>query len=608
MVPSWLGGAMKGVGMGIKDIYFALEDRYYDAVEALHLNKIVDTIDRVVPSFAVVLAVVFLIVAGGLIFTFSQPSAPPTPASYSLTLSFSGQNGDAIANQPVSIQFADDTTETLTTKSNGSIAFKVKPAQSPIRIALNAAGYLPYSQEYAVTKSQSISIVLEGAPLALEGISRTILVQDEQGLLLGTTTPASILAKFSCSNNPASAPNDITASDGTINVSAEGDCGRLTVRIIASSYREKTAELFNAVTEMRLTAIPVQVQQGSIAIAVKQASNNQGIAAAQVRLYAIPASGSAQLENQGITDSSGTFVFSDLNPGKYYITATKQGFALGQTPQQQLNAGQTTNLSLTLSASNNNKKFLVKTQNSSGVAIPQAVVNAFISNSQDQFILYTTGFTDSNGIFSELVGDINNAASALVVTHPNYVTEIVDPATLVAASDTAPLVVVMDAVTLGSNGLPTNAGNATAHVKNEVNFPVQSATAKLFADDLNGLLINTLTTDSSGNALFRNLPSGPYQARATKGNLSGNSTIQSVSNAQNRNFPITLVTNQGGVEVVAVDALTLAPLADANVQFLRSGTPPHSSRKQPTRSEKQAHHSMPIRSSMPSFQSPVISR
>ncbi len=557
--------------MGLKDIYFALEDRYYDAVEALHLSGIADAIDRVIPSFAVVLVALFLILAGGLIYTFSQPTTPPTPAAYSLTLSFSGQNGNAIAEEDVTITFADATTQTLTTKANGSILVKVKPTQSPIKIQLSAAGYLPYSQEYAVTKSQSISIVLEGAPIALEGISRTILVQDEQGQLLGTTAPISILVKLSCSNNPVSTPSDISSSEGTINISANGDCGRLTARVIATGYREKTAELFNSVTEMRLTPIPVQVQQGSIAIAVKQASNNVGISSAQVRLYSVPSSGNAQLENQGLTDASGTLVFSDVSPGKYYLTATKTGYTIGQTPQQQLNAGQSLNLSLSLAASNNNKQFLVKVQNSGGIAIPQATVNAFLENAQGQYLLYTTDFTDSNGIFSELVGDINNAASALVVSHQNYVVEIVDPATLVAATDTSPLVVVMESATLGANGLPTNAGNATVQVKNEVNFPVQSASAKLFADDVNGLLINTITTNATGAALFRNLPSGPYQARATKGNLSGNSTVQSVSNAQNKIFPVTLTTNQGGVEVLVADALTLAPLADANVQFFSIG-------------------------------------
>lgn len=556
--------------MGIKDIYFALEDRYYDAVEALHLNGVTDAIDRVVPSFAVLLIALLLILSGGIFWFASQPVTPPTPSSYSLTLSFSGQNGTAIANEQVLIRFADETTETLTTKSNGSINVKVKPAQSPIRIELNAAGYLPYSQEYAVTKNQSISIVLEGAPIALEGISRTILVQDEQGQLLGEDTPVSILVKFSCSNNPASTPADITTSQATINVSAPGDCGRITARVVVSGYRDKTAELFNSVTEMRLTPIPQQIQQGSIGIAIK-GNDNAGIAAAQVRLYSVPATGTAQLENQGLTDSSGTFVFGNLNPGRYYVTATKQGFTLGQTPQQQLNAGQTLNLSLTLATSNNNKKFHVKVQNSGGIAIPQAVVNAFIENAQEQFILFSTAFTDANGLYTELVGDLNNSSSALVISHPNYVTEIVDPATLVAATDTTPLVVVLDAVTLGNNGLPTNAGNATVQVKNEVNFPIQSASAKLFVDDVNGLLVNTINTDASGNALFRNLPSGPYQARATKGNLSGISTIQGVANAQNKNFPVTLQTNQGGIEVIVADALTLAVLADVNVQFFAVG-------------------------------------
>src|SRR4030095_2633573 len=51
------------------------------------------------------------------------------------------------------------------------------------------------------------------------------------------------------------------------------------------------------------------------------------------------------------TDSDGRFVFLQLSPGRYNVTAAKQGFATVIQENLELTVGQTLNLSLTMKVS-----------------------------------------------------------------------------------------------------------------------------------------------------------------------------------------------------------------------------------------------------------------
>ena len=165
----------------LKNAYFALEDKWYSFLEGLderlpfRVTSLTDPIDKVVPSFAVVVTLAFVLIAAGAFLLLGG-----LPHNSQVTLTFLDDEGNIVEGAQVNLTYLDET-RPFTSNEFGRVELSV-PLETEIQIQALKEGHDPADQTLtAVSPEISFSIVMakSGIGLALATEERTLSEQSD---------------------------------------------------------------------------------------------------------------------------------------------------------------------------------------------------------------------------------------------------------------------------------------------------------------------------------------------------------------------------------------------------------------------------------------------
>ena len=571
-----------GVPDAVKGLYFSLEDRYYGLLDGIQkripVYSVVDPVDTILPSFGVLLAIVFVLVGGGLFailgsFSFSG-------GNVTLSLSFNDADGAPVEGVLVFLEPSPDSSVVSSdivfplskqTASTGRVTFALPPGAYVVRVEDDA--YESFSQEVVVSENASKIFSLKAkAPASL---ARTLIIQDPSQAILGLASPQEILLSFSCQSGAP--PLSQKVFSGNVSIKQPAGCTGMSVTVTVNGFITKTQVVLGDTTVITLQSSadlgpptspnPVPTT-GTVDSSVTDASG-AGVGGVQVKLYRVPPAGSNILSDQAVSDSSGFSLFEGVSPGTYMAVASKEGFKQSTSPEFSVIAGESHSVDFSLVKSSTKKRLFIKVLKGSDQSpLAGAGVSLFVKSVGGKFLEYDSYTVDSNGIVNKELADFNGS-TLLMVSRSHYITQFLPDSGLFVGDGTGPLPVLMEAsAPPASNGSISNAVIADVKVVDEIGFPVLGADSFLYYPDLNGILVDVRDTDATGVARFPDLPAGSYQASASTADFDGNSPRVEGSVGKIISLPILLEVGSALVEVT-VKSEQNQIISDANVSILQ---------------------------------------
>ena len=300
--------------MGLKNLYYAMEDKWYkfwDKIDSkIPVYGIIDRVDSVIPSLMLfLLIIVFVILFFGATFYFSQ-------TDYTATFNIYSATGTSINDSRIGITLLGEDGSTINTlnkftNSSGVLVLDglMQGQQVQLDIDLSKG---TFSGTFNVTGDIEEDVVLRES-ISLEPIKRNIYLKNEHGL--NVTDPVAI--NFSCQNSSVIPNPSNTTVNGSITITEPLNCIRLIAGINSNEYQNKTYEI----TTSSFDIILERYEPASSTIKVRMKYNN------------LPANGSFNVNLSGRQDYSvitnnSEAVFEVL-PGTYFLSVSSNSAAYG---------------------------------------------------------------------------------------------------------------------------------------------------------------------------------------------------------------------------------------------------------------------------------------
>ncbi|MDO8625815.1 MAG: carboxypeptidase-like regulatory domain-containing protein, partial [Candidatus Diapherotrites archaeon] len=534
--------------MKLKDIYFAAEDKYYVFLDWLDkfipIYKIVDPIDKVFPSFVVLLALLVVMIAGVAVFVLMSHGALE---SYVRVVD---DSGNVLKKVEVTLAL-DGNTFTASTGDSGILTVSLKSSPTDAKASVSVADFEPIldqpltlkNGEYAVIRLQALSVA--GLP--------PVTVQFVDSGSLNPIVDRAVTISFSC--NQGTTPDPKTTRTGEVVVEPPAGCTELKSRdVTANGYQTaRNVPILQGnseATTIYLVASVVPPAPKGTLNAVVLDDQNKPVKGATVTVMTTTGS----TIKTDVSSTLGLAPFS-VDAGTYKVQAkmTSQG-RVSDAVSVTVPADDSVTVTLNIGAIPNDHKVLYRFLDSnSGEAVDQA--DATLSLVSSQVVLFSVK-TDASGVFEQSVQKINELY-ALVVDHPNYVLAFISPVTLVKQFDTNAQVYRMTAVRIGADGTPQNFARASISVFDEDHRKVPNATVQLFRSGLDVSLLEK-KTGTDGNVLFSRLPAGTYHARVTKDDSNGVSEDFMVNVGDTATVEVQIALARRSVKITVFNALVPA--------------------------------------------------
>ncbi len=303
--------------MGLKDFYYGLEDGYYGLLdkldERLPVYAVVDPIDKIVPSFLVILV---LIVAAIGWLAFSAASGM-NMVSLNATIVDSSEN--PVPNLPVTLNANGQETRQNTGLS-GKATFQV-PKNSQVTLSVSLDGFETINEQIDVASEDvQRQFVLKRI---VQTAVKTVQFVNESNLPINKK----ILLHVACSQPgiPVAQEEVETDNRGSITLQQPANCGNLRITVLDSGYRMDSFTLENPASILELKAAsattePPPEQQNPIRPLRVRLENETGSlftdVLIQVSLY------KEEFFVQSRETNNGYATFENLEAGIYRVTVS----------------------------------------------------------------------------------------------------------------------------------------------------------------------------------------------------------------------------------------------------------------------------------------------
>jgi hypothetical protein len=313
-----------------KKIYFFFENLYYSMIDGINkvipIGKLVDKIDKVFPSF--ILFIIFIIALIWLIFFSGIFSGLMGSPVLEVTVT-------DILDMPISgataILSIGDINKTAQTGVFGEAIFEDFGKKKNAKLIVEKESYNTQTKELKLKgRNNSVLVKLEidtNLKLHLMNPTTRNLVFKENDILLATKP---IRVNLRCANSGATPdPSSKSTSTGQLSVSVPAGCGDLRVDVYSEFYNSIQNRLVPESNVIMLT--PIAQNYGTLEITVKDQNTHAAISDVYLQLYR-PDDPTTQINESNIFVSSGTttiygtYVFTNLTPGAYTVSASKEGY------------------------------------------------------------------------------------------------------------------------------------------------------------------------------------------------------------------------------------------------------------------------------------------
>lgn len=549
----------EGTGSGIRNLYYSIEDKYYDLLEWLSekgvpVFKITDPIDKHFPSF-VLFILLFLLFVVLLIFVFWGPlSGLFAPQSTLGTLKVTDSQGNELQGIKVKIHLEGKPTAfEITTGSGGLAKFDLtKPSIKALVSIKELDGFEEFEETITFVSAQVKKIQLVTATTAEFGTYELRFKDSESHLLI---TNQILTVSYDCSQSSSATPSTQTTQSGRVSVKKSVSCGTLTATVTAThGYNPATAPVLNTSQEIFLEPLP-QAENGEVEIKVID-GNNHGVPGTKVKI----GTDDEPVLQQSVTNTAGKTTFT-LVPGTYIANAVFEADGRNNQTSFQIQSGESK--SITINIGNppaSSKKIFLKIVDKNS---QQVIEFAYATIYKNQTLIDQKQ-SNSQGLVTQAVAppDFNKTFS-VVVYHPLYLVKVLPLVALKLPGDQNAAKVELEK--LSDN--PSNYGKALAKISSESEPAVKDARVYVYRTDYQNPLFDYKLTDIHGEALFSNLApttgDQKYFLKAFKSE--GESEKKTIAAGQTAEFPIRLVLGKGRLKLTVKDYNSQQPISGATV-------------------------------------------
>ncbi len=536
-----------GIVDSARDLYFHLEDRYYRLIDRINsriLYKIVDKIDSVVPSFALLLLVVFVLIALGLMFVLTQGPLPT--ATSELVVMVKDQQGNPLKGIGVDLEAGTIKKFLLTAEDGKTEKIKI-PLGSRVYISIEKEGYSPkpFEGSFVLNKPVFEKVVELVEEKAFEYVKFKIM--DEK--LFQPIDRAWI--EFQCSNEDAENPAGIFSENGTVEVAVPKNCGHLKVNVSAAGYEKKLSE--EVTNNGTIFLSEAEDERGKIIVSLK--SHGELITGEELTVYLYKDTGSAdgiRVDSQNTTTGQVEFTVS---PGKYFVRSlATQRFSVKESLPFDLEAKGTVRTELELEE---------RVIGSIKVRVIDERTNRPVKNAGvtfkkgNQQVFYKE--TPQNGVVEFNIHE--DIGYILIVNHEDYCIQRLEN-----VRKSNEIIEVKIKKYTGDCG-----GILLARVIDETGRGIEHATVGLYDEHGYAVGFKNLLTDINGEAEFKGVETGTYMVFAFKGSVSGWSDKKKFIRRESQKvvYNVSMTIPNGKLRVRVLDD-EMQPLPFADVALKRA--------------------------------------
>ena len=509
-------------------IYTFLEDKWYDLIDWLNqyvpVANIVDSVDRVVPSFILFLAFLILILIGLFVFVFAENGIGFTQFSAEVTVL--SKQGAPITQAVISFQ--QDCSNlgevTLRTDASGKAIFKACSSNADIKISKE--GYTNYNESISFEDNKakiylsSLASVQRILNLKVKDSSRKI-IEDAQ-IYLVCVKNGVIDENLVENKNQSTSGFLITIPSG---------CDTIQIKAVADGYVEKK-ETIGLAEDNKTITLERTDTSGTVVFTV---DSNSGKKEAIILV-----SDELGREDTILINSTGAAT-KEYSAGDYSYIATMYGFQ--KTGNFVITTNQTVGVDIFFSDVTPTVVAPIAGGTAPGIylklldgntGVGGAEVRVFFKKGNDTNYLTKLSSSYSGIVGHSPVTDANNREFYVIIKSIDYETKLVK--------------VDLKTAQQSPQEITLSKGGAYLKVKviDDINAPIKNAVISLRKNGFGSLFEEPLTTDNNGTVKFDSLPNGTYSIKGVT--LTHEGSIDSISLTSDKEVILKLITGTGNVK------------------------------------------------------------
>lgn len=512
---------------GLKDIYYNLEDKYYDVLDWLDARKVpvyklVDVIENQgLPSFPFVgggLIVILLVLLVFLGSMFGQAT---------LAIAVQDAEGNPITSANVNITPEGGAAITKTTDDDGTLSIKL-PLDTRVTVTVSKEGYKDRISTFTVdSENYSKTITLEEE---ITELTREIrLLANASGELLGEY----VSVQFTCSG-AAYSKKEFTDTGIITLTDVPSDCGRLNIHP-TNGYSSDVAS-FNAENSEPYSAILTSGEEGSGTVIV-YVVDESGVAVTGVQAT-LTATGGSVIGSKEVL-GSGSVQFENVPAGRYFVVVSDSLGDYGemQSTGKDVFEGATTSFNITLQQAAVGKVRLRVLDSQTMLPVSGASVTL-----SKQGTTLSPKSTDKDGKVEFPVGE--NVNYEILVDHSEFLLE--------QRSNIKPTTEHQDILLTRSTN--QNSQSLSVTILDEKALPVENARVRVKKASDGAGVSEELVTGTNGKVVFQRLEVGEYYAYVYKpGHGEANSETIKIEAREAKEATVTLPIGDAYVSVMVYD-------------------------------------------------------
>ncbi|MFA5126315.1 MAG: hypothetical protein WC462_04930 [archaeon] len=513
-------------------IYSTLEGKWYDFLEWLNnyvpVLKLTDKIDGVVPSFALFLSLLVLIMVLILALNFLKFSS-----IYEAELTILTGSGNPVEGAIIQLTQQCDGGEkksTLTTNGEGKATFT--SCSEIVDVSVSKEEYLPLNKTLELSGEKEHSLTLSPRLTTAQIVTIKVINEKKEILPKATLELICILGKDSNKQQVKTNEKDNAQPSTGFEIVTPQKCSSVQLKASAQGYNDKTITLTGKETRISIQLEKV-LNQGTIIFTADSPIGLQNDAIIIVTNLV------TEQEETLFTLASGQ-VREDFAEGEYSYTAMAKSFIESGEFTVTANNTKDVNIyfkSLTKDAnskldSNSTKNiYLQLMDNNTPVIIAEAKI-FFTKNGDTNSAGFSLTAKTRGIIGPQPMLDITGKTFTAIVKASGYETKIV-PIELRTKAE-GPQVVQM------------NQGGAKLTVKviDDINRAIEGVQTVLYNSQFPAPFEKGLFTDKNGEVYYKNLPSGTYRVTAKTDTDEGEINNISMSSSD-KEVTLLMVTGRG---------------------------------------------------------------
>ncbi|MFH1234345.1 MAG: hypothetical protein V1493_01915 [Candidatus Diapherotrites archaeon] len=539
-----------GIGSSLKDLYYHLEDRYYEVIDKistkLPVNKLTDAIDKLVPSFALLLFIIVALLVY-LTFIFFLPVIAPKPGVISLTVKDTDKN--PLEKATVTILYGDKTFDFETDEKGTIPDFNVFIGDKVAKVSVEKDEYkfkTPVDGAYPEVKIEQektqLTFILEEIN-PMRPITIQLIDSKTQGLLSDKTATATL----TCTDPDLKSPGTVTIIGGIYHAEIPKNC-ILKADIFISGFKRKSITVGpDGIIELQADE-PVKPPEpvfGQITVSLyyEKARSTRVTEEISVSLYLVDGGAADGIALDSKETTSGQVQFTELEPGKYMVKSAATPALTGED-----------SATITVNAGDDKKTSLYLKDRIVGQIKLKVIDETSKSAINDARI---TLYKDQSQIETKVKADNNAGAYNFNLREDTKYNLVIDKEgyCLFKRSDLTKGDDVKQINLKKYTGMASQCGGSlNVKVQDEAGKNIQGATVMLFDQD--GYYVGTKRiTDINGYAKFTGIANGTYKAFAFRGYSNGWSETAeySVREGSEKDLTVTMTVQNGTINIRIVD-------------------------------------------------------